>query len=129
MSPGWIRRLWPYLMAHRTDVVVSFGAAFAGLAVSAFTPVVEKVQRWAAGVKGFFVDVWDKVGAPVWDFLKSVGGAIWETIRDIAAWIWDRTKPIRDWLAAGASVKVGAGTVGELPPQPRLIPRSAARPP
>jgi len=43
MSRGWIRRLWPYLMAHRRDVVVSFGAAFAGLAVSAFTPVVQKV--------------------------------------------------------------------------------------
>ncbi|MDQ4069090.1 MAG: ABC transporter ATP-binding protein/permease, partial [Actinomycetota bacterium] len=43
MSPGWILRLWPYLMAHRADVVVSFGAALAGLAVSAFTPVVQKV--------------------------------------------------------------------------------------
>ncbi|HTJ74877.1 MAG TPA: ABC transporter ATP-binding protein [Acidimicrobiales bacterium] len=43
MSEGWIRRLWPYLMAHRGDVVLSFGAAFAGLAVSAFTPVVQKV--------------------------------------------------------------------------------------
>src|SRR3954447_4435491 len=43
MSRGWIRRLWPYLMAHRADVIVSFGAAFAGLAVSAFTPVVQKV--------------------------------------------------------------------------------------
>ncbi|HEX3621750.1 MAG TPA: ABC transporter ATP-binding protein [Acidimicrobiales bacterium] len=43
MSRGWIRRLWPYLMAHRGDVVLSFGAAVAGLAVSAFTPVVQKV--------------------------------------------------------------------------------------
>ncbi len=43
MSPGWIRRLWPYLMAHRADVVLSFGAAIGGLAVSAFTPVVQKV--------------------------------------------------------------------------------------
>ncbi len=43
MSRGWIRRLWPYLMAHRRDLIVSFGAAFVGLAVSAFTPVVEKV--------------------------------------------------------------------------------------
>ncbi|MGI8807382.1 MAG: ABC transporter ATP-binding protein [Acidimicrobiales bacterium] len=43
MSGGWIRRLWPYLMAHRGDVVLSFGAALVGLAVSAFTPVVQKV--------------------------------------------------------------------------------------
>ncbi|HEX2047189.1 MAG TPA: ABC transporter ATP-binding protein [Acidimicrobiales bacterium] len=43
MSPGWIRRLWPYLMAHRADVIVSFGAALIGLAVAAFTPVIQKV--------------------------------------------------------------------------------------
>src|SRR5687768_14255423 len=43
MSQGWIRRLWPYLMAHRRDVVTAFGVALAGLAVSAFTPVVQKV--------------------------------------------------------------------------------------
>ena len=43
MSRGWIRRLWPYLMAHRADVIVSFGAALVGLAVSAFTPVIQKV--------------------------------------------------------------------------------------
>jgi len=43
MSQGWIRRLWPFLMAHRRDLIVSFGAAVAGLAVSAFTPVVQKV--------------------------------------------------------------------------------------
>ena len=43
MSRGWIRRLWPYLMAHRRDLIVSFGAAFVGLAVSAFTPVIQKI--------------------------------------------------------------------------------------
>ena len=43
MARGWIRRLWPYLMAHRRDVILSFGAAFAGLAVSAFTPLIQKV--------------------------------------------------------------------------------------
>ncbi len=43
MSGGWIRRLWPFLMAHRRDLIVSFGAAVAGLAVSAFTPVIQKV--------------------------------------------------------------------------------------
>jgi ATP-binding cassette subfamily B protein len=42
-SQGWIRRLWPYLAAHRRDVFWAFGAAIAGLTVAAFTPVVEKV--------------------------------------------------------------------------------------
>ena len=43
MSGGWIRRLWPYLMAHRRDMILSFGAAVVGMAVTAFTPVVQKV--------------------------------------------------------------------------------------
>jgi len=40
---GWVRRLRPYLGAHRRDVFWAFGAAVAGLTVSAFTPVIEKV--------------------------------------------------------------------------------------
>ena len=42
-SPGWIRRLWPYLAAHRRDVVVAFLAAVLGLTVAALTPVIQKI--------------------------------------------------------------------------------------
>jgi phage-related protein len=61
-------------------------------------PIIDRVKEWAEKVKGFFVDIWEKVGAPIWDFLKEVGGAIWDTIKDIASWIWEKTKPVRDWL-------------------------------
>ncbi len=40
---GWIRRLAPYLLAHRRNVVLALGAAIAGQAVAAFVPVVQKV--------------------------------------------------------------------------------------
>jgi len=42
-GPGWVRLLWPYLRAHRRDVVVGFGAAVLGLTVTALTPLVQKV--------------------------------------------------------------------------------------
>ncbi|MDQ3980435.1 MAG: ABC transporter ATP-binding protein, partial [Actinomycetota bacterium] len=42
-DPGWIRRLLPYIRAHQRDVVLSFGAALAGLTVTALTPVIQKV--------------------------------------------------------------------------------------
>jgi len=42
-SGGWIRRLSPFLMAHRRNVTIAFGAAIAGQAVAAVTPVFEKV--------------------------------------------------------------------------------------
>ena len=38
-----MRRLWPYLRAHQRDVVLGFGAAIAGLTVTALTPLVQKV--------------------------------------------------------------------------------------
>ena len=40
---GWIRRLSPFLLAHRRNVIIAFGAAVAGQAVAAVTPVFEKV--------------------------------------------------------------------------------------
>ncbi|MDP9401922.1 MAG: ABC transporter ATP-binding protein/permease [Actinomycetota bacterium] len=40
---GWVRRLRPYLGAHRRDVIVAFGASLAGLTVTALTPLVQKV--------------------------------------------------------------------------------------
>jgi len=42
-APGWIRRLRPYLAAHRRDAFLAFAAAVLGLTVSAFTPVIEKI--------------------------------------------------------------------------------------
>jgi ATP-binding cassette subfamily B protein len=41
-SGGWIRRLWPFLMAHRRNVVIAFGMAVLGQAVTAFTPIIER---------------------------------------------------------------------------------------
>ncbi|HEX2062917.1 MAG TPA: ABC transporter ATP-binding protein, partial [Acidimicrobiales bacterium] len=40
---GWIRRLLPYLAAHRRNVIISFAAALAGTTVTALTPVVQKI--------------------------------------------------------------------------------------
>jgi ATP-binding cassette subfamily B protein len=42
-SGGWIRRLSPFLMAHRRNVYIAFGAAIVGQGVAAVTPVFEKV--------------------------------------------------------------------------------------
>jgi ATP-binding cassette subfamily B protein len=42
-SGGWIRRLSPYLMAHRRNVIIAFGSAIVGQAIAAFVPVIQKV--------------------------------------------------------------------------------------
>jgi ATP-binding cassette subfamily B protein len=42
-SGGWIRRLGPFILAHKRNVAIAFGFSIAGQAVSALTPVIEKV--------------------------------------------------------------------------------------
>jgi ATP-binding cassette, subfamily B, bacterial len=42
-SGGWIRRLLPFLFAHKRSVGVAFGAAIAGQVVSSSAPLVQKV--------------------------------------------------------------------------------------
>ncbi len=37
---GWVRRMWPYLRRHTKDLVVVFGAALAGTAVTAVLPLL-----------------------------------------------------------------------------------------
>ena len=40
---GWLRRLWPFLMAHKRNVLIAFGVSILGQAVGALTPVAEKI--------------------------------------------------------------------------------------
>ncbi len=37
---GWLRRMWPYLTAHRRDMLVVFGAALLGMAITATLPLL-----------------------------------------------------------------------------------------
>jgi ATP-binding cassette, subfamily B, bacterial len=39
---GWLRRLSPFLLAHRRHVVIAFGASLVGMVITAFTPIIQK---------------------------------------------------------------------------------------
>jgi ATP-binding cassette subfamily B protein len=41
-QPGWLRRLLGYVLRHRTDVAISFGAAVLGAACQAGAPLLER---------------------------------------------------------------------------------------
>ncbi|MGI8663444.1 MAG: ABC transporter ATP-binding protein [Acidimicrobiales bacterium] len=42
-SGGWIKRLSPFLLAHKRDVAIAFGVSIAGQAVASLTPIVSKI--------------------------------------------------------------------------------------
>ncbi len=41
-QPGWVRRLWGYMLRHRRDVVLSLGAAVLGSVCQTVVPLVER---------------------------------------------------------------------------------------
>src|ERR671921_467199 len=40
---GWLRRLAPFLLVHRRNVALSFGAALVGMLLAALAPWIQKV--------------------------------------------------------------------------------------
>ena len=42
VRPGWVRRLWPYLMAHKRNLEIALGGALVGSAAQAVVPLVER---------------------------------------------------------------------------------------
>ena len=41
-KPGWVRRLWPYLMRHRRNLQIALGGALVGSAAQAVVPLIER---------------------------------------------------------------------------------------
>ena len=105
------------LMAHFTELLAWMREAASEIArgdCSAITKAVDKVQKVIEGIASpiidrvkhlaqkvgdFFKGLWERFGAPIWDFLKKVGGAIWEKIQRFGNWVWEKTQPIRDLLS------------------------------
>jgi len=40
--PGWVRRLWPYLMAHKRNLQIALAGALVGSAAQAVVPLIER---------------------------------------------------------------------------------------
>ncbi len=41
-QPGWVRRLWRYMLRHRRSVIISLSAALAGSATQVFVPLIAR---------------------------------------------------------------------------------------
>lgn len=95
------------------------------IALSIITPIVETVQPVVAKVKKFLSDVWDAIGAPVWEWIKQYAADEWQKVKDIAAligaaaqWIWDKTATIRSvaeraWTWLKNKIGIGDGVEGQ----------------
>ena len=94
-------------------------------ATQLITPVIEKVQPIVAAVKKVAGDLWDKIGAPVVDFIKQYAAEkwqeiqiVWDAIKSIASAIWDKTAWARDlidkaWTWLKNKLGIGEGAEGQ----------------
>ncbi|MER9247608.1 DUF4157 domain-containing protein [Mesorhizobium sp. M0590] len=89
------------------------------------TPIVETLQPVVAAIKDFLSGVWDKIGAPIWNWIKQYASSQWEQIKaiakmvsDAAKWLWDNTSAIREvysqaWTWLKNKLGIGDGPEGE----------------
>jgi phage-related protein len=81
-------------------------------------PVVERIKELAGKAKDFFTGLWDRFGAPAWEFLKRLGGAAWERLQALAHLVWDKTAPVREtissaWTWLKNKLGIGEGPEGQ----------------
>ena len=88
------------------------------IAEQIITPVIEFVQPIVAKIQEFLGLVWDKLGAPIWEWIQQYASQRWQEIKQLASWIWDISGPIRrlgeeawEWLKK--QIGIGEGPEGE----------------
>jgi phage-related protein len=115
---GWLRdaaaRIARGDCGPLTEAAEKIQQVFEGLAA----PVIERIKQLADRVKGFFSGLWERFGAPVWQFLQRIGGAAWERIQQLGRWIWEKTAPIRRilnraWTWIKNKIGIGEGPEGQ----------------
>ena len=100
--------------APLTEAAEKIQQVFEGLTA----PVIERIKQLTDRVKGFFSGLWERFGAPVWQFLQRLGGAAWERIQQLGRSIWDKTAPIRlvlnqAWTWIKNKLGIGEGPEGQ----------------
>lgn len=81
------------------------------------TPIVEKIRAVADKVRGFLDGIWQKFGAPIWDWIRKFAGEQWAQVERVAAWAWDKTATIREmgataWTWFKNKLGIGEGPEG-----------------
>jgi ATP-binding cassette, subfamily B, bacterial len=87
-SGGWIKRLWPFVAAHKRDALVAFGASVAGQGVLALVPVAQRIV---------LDDVIVAHRRPVWP---------WLLLMAVAALFTFSCAYVRRWMGGRVSLEV-----------------------
>lgn len=87
-------------------------------AESIITPVVAKLQPVVKKVQDVLNAAWDKIGAPIWQWIKDYAGQQWDLVKSLASWVWQLGEPVRSlgkdaWTWLKNKLGIGDGPEGE----------------
>ena len=82
------------------------------------TPIIEKLQPVVAKVQAFLSAAWDRIGAPIWEWIKNYASQQWDLVKQLASWIWQLGEPMRSlgqdaWTWLKNKIGIGDGPQGE----------------
>jgi phage-related protein len=114
---AWIRQARAGLAKGDCSAISEAAAKIQSVLEGLVGPVIDKLKWVFEKVKGFFTVLWDRFGAPAWEFLKRIGGAVWRGIESLATGLWELTRPVRDWLSRAWKWLKGKLGIGEGGPE------------
>jgi Domain of unknown function (DUF4157)/DNA/RNA non-specific endonuclease len=89
-------------------------------AESLITPIVEKLQPIVTKIKGFLSGIWDKIGAPIWGWIKDYAADQWKNLQmlgdqisQVTSWIWKATGGDKMWTWLKNKLGIGDGVEGQ----------------
>jgi Domain of unknown function (DUF4157) len=88
------------------------------IAEQIIAPIIETIQPIVAKIQEFLGVVWDKLGAPIWEWIQQYASQRWQEVKQLASWIWEISGPLRalgqetwEWLKK--KIGIGEGPDGE----------------
>jgi hypothetical protein len=115
---AWMQDAYAKLSRNDCSPVAEAAAKIEQVFNEIASPVFERIKSLANSVRGFFTGVWNKFGAPAWDFLRQAGGAAWQRIQEFAGWVWEKAAPVRRlaaraWTWVKNQLGIGEGAEGQ----------------
>lgn len=115
---AWMRDAYAKLSRRDCSPVAEAAAKIEQVFNEIASPVFDRIKSLAGRVRGFFTGVWNRFGAPAWDFLRQAGGAAWQRIQEFAGWLWDKAAPVRRlaaraWTWVKNQLGIGEGAEGQ----------------
>ena len=98
-------------LREAADKIEAVASKVIGYVVDKLQPLFTKVKEWGNAL-------WDKIGAPIWGWIKDYAAWHWNMLQKLGNWVWDNTAWIRGkaaqvWTWIKNKLGIGDGPEGQ----------------